>query len=59
MSYSRRKRITTTVYLDPEQKAALDELSKITRVPAAEYVREGVDMVLARYKKQLRRGPKR
>ncbi len=43
-----------TVYVDPDQKAALDKLSKVTRVPTAEYIREGVDTVLAKYKKHLR-----
>ncbi len=53
-SYYRRKRVTIMLYIGPEQKAALAKLSKATRVPQAEYLREGVDMVLARYKKQLK-----
>ncbi len=53
-SYSRRKRVTLMLYIDPEQKAAVAKLSKTTRVPQAEYLREGVDMMLARYKKQLK-----
>jgi hypothetical protein len=43
------KRIKIAVYLDPEQKVALEELSERTRVPWADYVREGVDVVLAKY----------
>lgn len=43
-----------TVYVDPDQKATLDRLSKVTRVPSAEYVREGIDIVLTKYKKHLR-----
>ncbi|MFB3084255.1 MAG: ribbon-helix-helix domain-containing protein [Gammaproteobacteria bacterium] len=54
MSYQRRRRITMTVYVDPDQKATLDRLSKVTRVPSAEYVREGIDIVLTKYKKHLR-----
>ncbi len=53
-SYYRRKRVTIMLYIDPEQKAALAKLSKATRVPQAEYLREGVDMMLARHKKHLR-----
>ncbi len=40
----------TPLYLDPSQKAALKDLSKRTRVPMAVYLREGVDMLLAKYK---------
>jgi len=46
------KRIKTAIYFDPEQKAALEALSKQTRVPWATYVREGIDMVLAKYRKK-------
>jgi hypothetical protein len=41
-----RKKVTTTVYLTEEQVAALKELHFRTRVPIAEYIREGIDMVL-------------
>jgi hypothetical protein len=44
------KRIMTPLYLDPPQKAALRKLSDRTRVPMAVYLREGVDMLLAKYK---------
>ena len=50
----RWNQIQITAYLRPEQKVALDRLSKATRVRQAEYLREGLDMVLARYKKQLK-----
>lgn len=46
------KRVKIAVYLDPEQKAALEGLTRTTRVPWAEYVREGIDIVLAKYRKQ-------
>jgi hypothetical protein len=54
MSSEKPKRVKVAVYLDPKQKVALETLSERTRVPWAEYVREGVDMALERYKKQLR-----
>jgi len=46
--------IQTVAYLTPEQKAGLEQLSKATRVPQADYMREGVDMVLQKYKRKLR-----
>lgn len=47
-------RVKVAVYLEEAQKEQLDALSERTRVPWAEYVREGVDEVLARYRKQLK-----
>ncbi len=55
MTYALRKKVTTTVYLEPEQKAALDELATATRVQMAVYLREGADMVLAKYAKEIRK----
>ncbi len=46
-------------YLTPKQKAGLEKLSAATRVSQQAYLREGIDMVLARYKKQLRGGKDR
>ncbi len=47
-----------TVYIDPEQKQDLDRLADLTRVKAAVYIREGIDDVLAKYRRRLQR-PKR
>lgn len=47
-------RIQIAVYISLEQKKALDELKRATRVPVQEYLREGVDCVLERYKKHIR-----
>ncbi len=52
-------RTRVNVYLDPEQKAALERLTEATRVPWSEYVREGVDWVLAKYKKPLKSAGRR
>jgi hypothetical protein len=38
-------------YLEPEQAEDLRSLSDRTRVPQQVYMREGVDMVLAKYRK--------
>ena len=44
-----RKKVSTTVYITPEQNAALKQLHERTRVPVAEYIRQGIDLVLERY----------
>ena len=48
-----RNKISTTVYITPEQNERLKLLNKKTKVPIAEYIREGIDMVLDRYKEYL------
>ncbi|MET0048218.1 MAG: ribbon-helix-helix domain-containing protein [Sedimenticola sp.] len=54
MTSKKQKRKMISAYLDPEQLEALKRLNKNTRVPVAEYIREGVDMVLEKYKKELK-----
>ena len=46
-------KVSTTVYLERAQDERLKALSKRTRVPVAEYIRQGVDMVLQRYQDQI------
>ena len=48
-----RKKISTTVYITPEQDAALKQLNAKTKVPVAEYIRQGIDLVLDHYRDQL------
>jgi len=48
-----RRKISTTVYLTPDQDRQLRLLHERTRVPVAEYVRQGIDMVLQRYQDLL------
>jgi hypothetical protein len=43
------KRVFTGVYFDRGQHDALRALSDETRVPLAAYLREAVDMLLAKY----------
>ena len=52
MSMSRKK-ISTTVYITPEQDAALKQLNGKTKVPVAEYIRQGIELVLEKYKDHL------
>jgi predicted DNA-binding protein len=49
----RGRKVMIPVYVEPEQKEALKQLNEATRVPVAEYVREGIDMVLEKYQKHL------
>ncbi|MBL8924160.1 MAG: ribbon-helix-helix domain-containing protein [Myxococcaceae bacterium] len=48
-----RKKISTTIYITPEQNELLKVLNQKTKVPVAEYIRQGIDLVLERYKEQL------
>ncbi|HLT29921.1 MAG TPA: ribbon-helix-helix domain-containing protein [Myxococcaceae bacterium] len=48
-----RKKVSTTIYITPEQNETLKLLNKKTKVPVAEYIREGIDMVLEKYRAQL------
>ena len=45
-----RKKISTTVYITPEQSERLKLLHERTRVPVAEYIRQGIDLVLEQYR---------
>lgn len=48
-----RKKISTTVYITPEQDSSLKQLNKKTKVPIAEYIREGIDLVLEKHRQLL------
>ncbi len=48
-----RKKISTTVYITPEQNEMLKQLNRKTKVPVAEYIREGIDLVLTKHKDLL------
>jgi predicted DNA-binding protein len=42
-----------SIYPEKEQLKRLDKLSAKTKVPKAQYVSEGIDLVLKKYEKQL------
>jgi hypothetical protein len=44
-----RKKISTTIYVTPEQADRLKLLHERTKVPVAVYIREGIDLVLKQY----------
>ncbi len=48
-----RKRIT--FFIENRQIESLKVLSKVTRIKQVEFIREGIDMVLERYGKQLKK----
>ncbi len=45
-SRTRRKKKTITVYITPEQDQRLHRLHDRTKVPIAEYIRQGIDLIL-------------
>ena len=48
-----RKKISTTIYVTPEQADKLKVLHERTKVPVAVYIREGIDLVLKQYESLL------
>lgn len=48
-----RKKISTTVYITEEQNERLKQLNEKTKVPIAEFIRQGIDMVLDKYRDEL------
>jgi len=48
-----RKKISTTVYITPEQNERLKLLHERTKVPVAVYIREGIDLVLESHQDEL------
>lgn len=48
-----RKKVSTTIYITPEQAERLKLLHDRTKVPIAVYIREGIDMVLKHYEHVL------
>jgi predicted DNA-binding protein len=48
-----RNKISTTVYITPEQNERLKQLHDKTKVPVAEYIRQGIDLILERERHNL------
>lgn len=48
-----RKKISTTIYVTPEQADKLKLLHERTKVPVAVYIRDGIDLVLRHYAHML------
>lgn len=47
------KKLATTIYITEQQQALLRELNQRSKVPIAEYIRQGIDLVIHRYRDQL------
>ncbi|MES2962605.1 MAG: ribbon-helix-helix domain-containing protein [Bdellovibrionota bacterium] len=47
------KKLATTIYITESQNQLLKELNRRSKVPVAEYIREGIDLVLQKYRDQL------
>lgn len=47
------KKIATTIYITEEQQNCLKELNHRTKVPIAEFVRQGIDLALEKYRDVL------
>lgn len=47
------KKVSTTVYITEEQKRKLEQLHSRTKVPIAEYIRQGIDLILEANKEKL------
>ena len=48
-----RKKVTTTIYITPEQSESLKTLHEHTKIPIAEYVRQGIDLILEKNQANL------
>lgn len=46
-----RRKVSTTVYITEEQNELLKRLHEETKVPIAEYIRQGIDLILERHRK--------
>jgi len=47
------KKLATTVYITEQQQALLKELNTRSKVPVAEFIRQGIDLVIERYRDLL------
>jgi serine/threonine protein kinase len=45
-----RRKVSTTIYITEEQNVELKRLHEITKVPVAEYIRQGIDIILERHR---------
>ncbi len=47
------KKLATTIYITESQNQLLKELNRRSKVPVAEYIREGIDLVLKKHRDLL------
>ncbi len=47
------KKLATTIYITESQNLLLKELNRRSKVPVAEFIREGIDLVLNKHRDLL------
>ena len=47
------KKIVTTIYITSQQQKDLKELNLRTKIPIAEFIRQGIDLLLKKYKEDI------
>jgi hypothetical protein len=47
------KKLATTIYITENQQQMLKELNRRSKVPIAEFIREGIDLVLDKHRALL------
>jgi hypothetical protein len=47
------KKLATTIYITENQQQMLKELNRRSKVPIAEFIREGIDLVLDKHRDML------
>ena len=47
------KKVTTTVYITEKQQDQLKELNERFKIPIAEFIRQGIDLILKQYEERL------
>jgi len=52
-------KLLRTVFIDEITAARLNKLSALTRVPKAVFIREGIDLMLDKHEKKLKRKRKK
>jgi predicted DNA-binding protein len=52
-------KILRSIYLENEQVERLMKLSAKTKIPQAVFIREGLDLMLAKYEKEIKGSHKR
>ncbi len=47
------KKVATTIYITEQQQDRLKELNERSKIPIAEFIRQGIDLILKKYEEQL------
>ena len=47
------KKLATTIYITRKQQDRLKELNERSKIPIAEFIRQGIDLILDKYEENL------